>query len=153
MRVVLAFQALLKDLGAEALEITDVKPGSILLTIKQWSRSFAQKRKVRVLATQLLQVAESMTVEKAQAENTALHSKSVAGMADSTKHLKSFSFDSGPLQYVQYEDENGDQHGRARVLNSKEIASNRLGDDLLSDPSRMFKQLEGKPGTMDAISD
>ncbi|MFS0852957.1 hypothetical protein [Microbacterium sp. 179-I 3D4 NHS] len=115
------------------------------MKFKQWTKAVADKRKVPVAATQLVGLVEGATTEKFQADNTATHAGSIANLADKTKHLKSFSFDSEPLQYVQWQDENGEMHARARVVNSKDIASNRLDDEVVKDPKKMLDRLDEAP--------
>ncbi|MHC2999555.1 hypothetical protein OB08_10340 [Microbacterium sp. HJ5] len=149
----IAFERFLRDAGTERLEWIDVRPGSVLVKFQQWAKRIADKRKVRLLATQLLGAGEAWAAERPQAENTAMHAKSAADLAEKTKHMKSFSFDSGPLQYVQWTDDNGETHGRARVLGSKQVASNRLSEEILSDPKQMFELLEGKDGVIEAPQD
>lgn len=148
LRMVQAYTALLKDLGFGQVEIIDIQGGSVWVKLKQSYIKTAEKRKVRVMATQLLAGVEGITVEKFQADNTATHAKSVSGMIESAKHLDSFSFDSGPLQYVQFKDEDGKTHGRARVIGSKDVATNRLSEDVVKDPKRMVEILDGKSDTM-----
>ncbi|MEV8173060.1 hypothetical protein [Microbacterium sp. NPDC079176] len=151
MKVVQAYMAVLKDLGFVQSEIIAVEGGSVWVKFKQWTVKVAEKRKVRVAATQLLSGLEGFTVDKFQADNTGTHAKSVAELAESTKHLDSFSFDSGPLQYVQYTDEEGKMHARARVIGSKDVASNRLGEDVVRDPKKMLGVLGQKNDSIKAV--
>lgn len=148
-----AYAKFMDVIGFDEIEIASVEPGSVLVKLKQLTTRIIERRKLRVFATQLLGAAEGFTAEKFQAENTSKHATSVADLADKTKHLKSFSFDSGPLQYVQYQDDKGNMHGRARVLGSKDVASNRLSDEILSNPEQMYNELEGQQGTIDPPAD
>ena len=145
LNVIVAYREFMRGLGVRRVEITGAEPGSAWVKFKQWTKAVADKRKVRVAATQLVGLVEGSTTEKFQADNTATHAGSVANLADKTKHLKSFSFDSEPLQYVQWQDENGEMHARARVVSSKDIASNRLDDEVVKDPKKMLDRLDEAP--------
>ncbi len=142
LNVIAAYRDFVRHLGVQRVEVVEAEPGSVWIKFKQWTKMMADKKKARIVAMQLVGLVEGATTEKFQAENTATHMESVANLAEKTKHLKSFSFESEPLQYVQWEDENGDTHARARVVNSRDIALKRLDDDIVRDPQKMLEQLD-----------
>lgn len=141
LKAITAYTTLMRELGFIRVDVVEVQDGSVWVRFKQGYKRFIDNRRVRVAAVQIVNGVEAGTVEKYQAENTAALMNATANVVESIKHLKSFSFDSGPLQFAQYMDENGDMHARARVINSKDIASNRLDEAIVRDPKRMLEQL------------
>lgn len=151
--VIAAYTALMRELGFGRIDVVSVEAGSVWTTIKQTYNKIVDNRKVRVAATQLVGFVEGASTEKFQADNTATHVNSVANMADKLKHMSTFSFDSGPLQYVQWEDENGKIHGMARVVASKDIAAKRLDDEIVRNPQKMLELLREQPDVITAPSE
>lgn len=135
-------------LGFYRFDLVGVEPGSVMMTIRAWAKKVSQKRQVRVVASQLVQTAEAMTVDKALAENANQNATAVAQLIDASKDVDSMVLDFGSLQLAKYRDEDGKIHVRARALGSKDLASKRLDDAVLSEPREMFKVLERDPDSI-----
>lgn len=150
LRVITAYKALMRELGFDRVDVVRVEEGSVWVKIKQTYKKIADNRKTRIAAMQLVGLAEAATAEKFQADNTATHANAVANLAEKTAHMESFSFDSGPLQYVQWQDENGKTHGAARVVSSKDIAAKRLDEEIVKNPQKMLEYLREQPDAITA---
>lgn len=152
LKVLAAYTALMREFGFERVEILDVEPGSVWLKLKQTYKKIVSNAKVRLAATMAVGGVEAGTVEKFQAENTATHMNAVANLVEQTKHMETFSFDSGPLQFVQWQDENGKTHGAARVVSSKDIAAKRLDEEIVKNPQKMIEYVRQQPDAITAAS-
>ena len=152
LKVLAAYTALMREFGFERVEILDVEPGSVWLKLKQTYKKIVSNAKVRLAATMAVGGVEAGTVEKFQAENTATHVNAVANLVEQTKHMETFSFDSGPLQFVQWQDENGKTHGAARVVSSKDIAAKRLDEEIVKNPQKMIEYVRQQPDAITAAS-
>ncbi|MCP2637662.1 hypothetical protein K0817_013975 [Microbacterium sp. HD4P20] len=136
------------NLGFDAWDIVAVEPGSVWTRIKMWGQSVADKRQTRIIASQLVQTAEAMTVDKALSENTERYGTSVAALAEAMQHAESVVLDLGPLQYAQLKDDQGKIHIRSRALGSKDIAAQRLSDDQLKQPQKVFEMLDADSNSL-----
>ncbi|MBC6496100.1 hypothetical protein BEP68_14815 [Microbacterium sp. 4-7] len=136
-----AVQRLLRDLGATSIEIDQVSEGSVFLTVKSWFSEWAARREVRRIASQLVQTAEAMTVDKAHAENAAVQMSAIAEMVTAGANAGAISIDLGTLQYVQVVDEDGKTQVAARSISSRELADKRIDEATLRDPKAMLEEL------------
>ncbi|MFC7941620.1 hypothetical protein ACFUPZ_00015 [Microbacterium oxydans] len=150
LEVIAAYTALMRELGFGRIDVVSAEAGSVWTKISQTYKKIAETRKVRVAATQLVGLLEGATTEKFQADNTATHANAAANLAEKTKHMASFSFDSGPLQFVQWQDEDGKTHGAARVVSSKDIAAKRLDEEIVKNPQKMIEYLREQPDAITA---
>lgn len=150
LEVIAAYTALMRELGFGRIDVVSAEAGSVWTKISQTYKKIAEARKVRVAATQLVGLLEGATTEKFQADNTATHANAAANLAEKTKHMASFSFDSGPLQFVQWQDEDGKTHGAARVVSSKDIAAKRLDEEIVKNPQKMIEYLREQPDAITA---
>ena len=148
--VIAAYTALMRELGFGRIDVVSAEAGSVWTKISQTYKKIVDSRKTRIAAMQLYNTAEGRFTEKFQADNTATHANAAANLAEKTKHMASFSFDSGPLQFVQWRDENGDTHGAARVVSSKDIAAKRLADEIVRNPQKMIEYLREQPDSITA---
>jgi hypothetical protein len=147
VRALKAIQDFAKAAGYEPPTISTVMPGSIFTGLRTRLRSAITSDEAKVLADQVRQTAEAMTVDKSLAENAEKIAQAMSNILAQTKDVGSGAFDLGVAHLAFYTDEKGVKHVRGKAFNSREIAQSRV-DRLLTQPKELvdlMDELSGRP--------
>lgn len=143
LRVYLAVVDVLHALGVARVELIEAENGSLFVTMKAWFARLVGDPTTREFADQILQTAESLTVDKAQAESDSKRMAAIAQMVEAGAKADSLVIDLGTLQYAQYRGDDGTLHIAARSVSSRELATQRVSRENRENARAAYEEIAG----------